>query len=375
MKGLMRGVLLPLAAALALAAASPAPAQQACTGDLNASGVAQRGGPALTFGITPAGEAGALGPAVPAVPDDPAKTLDALGRLRAPGAPFVLRLNRFFWSDGDAAITRFAALVDRYTRAGYPVELQLRYHPNPDQEGDIRAWVAFVRQVVDRFGPNPRVWGLQVTNEVNFTISPDSSDGAYAGARDALIAGVEAAHAEAARRHFRNLKVGFNWFYRMDPASESDFWGYLRDHGGPAFVRAVDWVGLDAYPGTFFPPTEPPGGHRDAMVNALSTLRCFLAGVGIQACTPIHVEENGWPTQPPLRSYDQQAQVLETMVRAVNDFRGTFNVTDYRWFDLRDHSTSSTNFQHHYGLLEDNYAPKPAFATYGRLVAELAGRR
>ena len=39
--------------------------------------------------------------------------------------------------------------------------------------------------------------GLQVTNEVNFTISPDSSDGAYAGARDALIQGVIAAKDEA----------------------------------------------------------------------------------------------------------------------------------------------------------------------------------
>src|SRR3954454_18826590 len=371
----MRGALIPLAAVLVLAAAAPAAAQEACTGELKASGVPQRPGPALTFGITPAGEAGALGPAVPAAPDDPPRTLAALSRLRPPGAPFVLRLNRFFWSDGDAGIARFAALVDRYTRAGYPVELQLRYHPRPDQEGDIAAWVEFVRTVVDRFGPNQRVWGLQVTNEVNFTISPDSSDGAYRGARDALIAGVEAAHAEAARRGFRRLRIGFNWFYRMDPASEAGFWGYLRDHGGPAFVHAVDWVGLDAYPGTFFPPTEPPGGHRDAMVNALSTLRCFLAGAGIGMATPIHVEETAWPTQPPMRSYDQQAQVLEAMVRAVSDFRGTFNVTDYRWFDLRDHSTSSTNFQHHYGLLEDNYTAKPAFASYGRLVAELAGHR
>jgi hypothetical protein len=77
------------------------------------------------------------------------------------------------------------------------------------------------------------VWGLQVTNEVNFTVSPDSSDGAYAGARDALIAGVEAAHAEAAQRGFRRLRIGFNWFYRMDPASEAGFWTYLHDHGGP----------------------------------------------------------------------------------------------------------------------------------------------
>ena len=74
-----------------------------------------RPGPPLTFGITPAGEAGALGPAVPAVPDDPP----------------------------------------------YRVELQLRYHPRPDQEGDIGAWVDFVRTVVDRFGPNRRVCLLE----------------------------------------------------------------------------------------------------------------------------------------------------------------------------------------------------------------------
>jgi hypothetical protein len=78
--------------------------------------------PPLTFGITPAGEAGALGPTVPPVPDDPPRTLAALQRLRPPGAPFVLRLNRFFWSEGQAGIDRFAALARRYTRAGFRVE-------------------------------------------------------------------------------------------------------------------------------------------------------------------------------------------------------------------------------------------------------------
>src|SRR3954447_15297726 len=157
------GAILGLLAVLALAPAARAD----CLGDISAAGVPQRAGPPLTFGITPAGEAGALGPAVPPVPHDPAKTLAAPGRPRPPAAPFVLRLNRFFWSEGDAAIQRFSDLVDRYTGAGYAVELQVRYHPRPDQEGDIAAWTSFVRQVVDRFGPNPRVWGLQVTNEVN----------------------------------------------------------------------------------------------------------------------------------------------------------------------------------------------------------------
>ena len=62
------------------------------------------------------------------------------------------------------------------------------------------------------------------------------------------------------------------------------------------------------------------------------------------------------------------------MVGAVNEFRGTYNVTDYRWFDLRDHRSSSANFQHQYGLLRDDYTPKPAFEVYRELVDELSRR-
>jgi hypothetical protein len=61
------------------------------------------------------------------------------------------------------------------------------------------------------------------------------------------------------------------------------------------------------------------------------------------------------------------------MVRAAHRFRGTYNVSDYRWFDLRDHNTSSSNFQHHYGLLRDDYTKKPAFRVYRKLLARLAG--
>ncbi len=62
------------------------------------------------------------------------------------------------------------------------------------------------------------------------------------------------------------------------------------------------------------------------------------------------------------------------MVRAVHRFRANYNVTDYRWFDLRDADSSSLNFQQQYGLLRDDYKPKPAFGTYRRLIAQL-GRR
>ncbi len=212
---------------------------------------------------------------------------------------------------------------------------------------------------------------LQIANEVNLTFSPDSSDGSYDGARQALVDGVIAAKDEARRRDLTHLEVGFNWAYRTDPASEESFWRALRDRGGQEFVRAVDWIGLDAYPGTVFPPAESDlDGYRDGMVNAMSSLRCFAKIPGIPASVPMKVEENGWPTFPG-RSGAMQADVLREMVRAVHDYRGNYGVTDYRWFNLRDGDTSSPMPFQHFGLLDSAYREKPAFAVYQGLVAAL----
>jgi hypothetical protein len=254
------------------------------------------------------------------------------------------------------------------------VELQLRYHPRPDQEGRIDRWVDFVRRVVRRFGPNPRVRAIQVTNEVNFfPVAPDASDSAYEGAREALVRGVIAAKRVVEHRGFDQLKVGFNWAYRTDPDRERGFWTEIGALGGTRFVDALDWVGLDAYPGTVFPPVETGDGYRDGIVNAMSVLRdCYLPLAGIPDTVPLKVEENGYPTLEPVRSYAEQVNAMRQMVGAVDEFRGTYNVTDYRWFDLRDHRSSSDNFQHQYGLLRDDYTPKPAFAVYEELIDELS---
>jgi hypothetical protein len=215
---------------VALAAAAPARAADdypVCSGDTMAATVAQKPGPALRVGITPRVQAGQVGPLpAQAKPEDPAKTLAALAQLRPPGAPFVVRLNRFFWSDGETAFKQFLAEARRYTDAGYLVELQVRYHPSAQQEGDIVAWTKHVREVVDRFGAIPGVVGLQITNEVNFDFSADSSDGAYKGGKDALIKGVIAAKDEAVRSGLTQLEIGFNWAYRYDPAHEQAFWDY-----------------------------------------------------------------------------------------------------------------------------------------------------
>lgn len=367
----------PAAVALALVLAA-APARAAddypvCTGDTSAAGVDQKPGPALRMGITPRVQAGQVGP-VPAtaVPEDPAKTLAALARLRPAGGPFVVRLNRFFWSDGEAAFKTFLAEAKRYTDAGYYVELQVRYHPSSSEEGDIGAWTRWVREVVDRFGANRGVVGLQITNEVNFGFSSDSSDGSFKGAKDALIQGVIAAKDEARSAGFKQLTVGFNWAYRGDPSSEQSFWDYIRTGGGPKLLAALDWVGLDAYPGTFFPPAEQSvDDYRDGMVNGMSAFRCYLRAAGISDTVPIHIEENGWPTYGS-RKEDTQALVADRMMRAASDFRGTYNVSDYRWFNLRDGDTSDPTIGQHYGLMHSDYTEKPAFAVVAGLFRELS---
>jgi hypothetical protein len=372
----MRRVVIPVAVVTAALTTAPSAIAQECIGETNADNVPQKPWPPLRFGITPGVQTGQLGtgPQPPRTPEDPARQLESLRLLVPPNVPFVLRLHRFFWSDGEAGVQRFLELADRYTAAGYFVELQLRYHPTPEQEGDIAAWTAFVRDVVRRFGSNRRVIGIQITNEVNLPDSPDSSDGYYEGGRDALIQGIIAAEDEKQKNGYDQLRFGFNWAYRYTPQGDQEFWNYIRDHGGPDFIRSLDWIGLDAYPGTFFPPAVTPGGERDALVNAMSALRCFAHNAGIPDLVPIRVQENGWPTSP-TRTYARQVEAMENQIRTINDFKGTYNVTEYRWFNLRDGDSTSPNFQVQYGLMTDEYVPKPAFMRYRQLVDELSVRK
>jgi hypothetical protein len=97
-----------------------------------------------------------------------------------------------------------------------------------------------------------------------------------------------------------------------------------------------------------------------------------LAGLG--GSVPIHIDENGYPTGSG-RPESTQLAALDGFVRAVNAYRGTYNVNRYSWFALRDNDSSTSDFQSHYGLLRSDYTAKPAFGRYCRLVERLAGPR
>lgn len=199
------------------------------------------GGPALRFGVGPrlAGEGGTAN-TTPPVPESFARRDHALAALNGRRSLFV-RLNRLFMSDGDRGIHAFERLADRITAHGIDVELQVRYHPKDADNGNIGKWLAFVRRVVRAFGPNHRVTGLQITNEVNLTFSPNTSDGFYRDSVRALVYGVIAAKRESLRHHYRWQRIGFNDEWRSaDYHVDARFWQAVARLGGKQLRRTTD---------------------------------------------------------------------------------------------------------------------------------------
>jgi hypothetical protein len=144
----------------------------------------------------------------------------------------------------------------------------------------------------------------------------------------------------------------------------------LRGLGGADFAAAVDYAGIDMYPDVFgprFAVPELPG----AVSWILRTFREHMLPIaGIGAGTPIRICENGWPTGQD-RPDAVQAQVLETTLRTVHELRSELNVTHWELFTLRDADSSSGDLFHQFGVLRDDYTPKPAFGVLRDLIAEL----
>ena len=85
------------------------------------------------------------------------------------------------------------------------------------------------------------------------------------------------------------------------------------------FVSAVDWVGLDAYPGTWGPATagSTAVATARAMATALATLRDrYLALAGIPSRVALHISENGYSTGTG-RTEKMQVEAMRAAIGAV----------------------------------------------------------
>ncbi len=325
--------------------------------------------PRLTFGIYPGSATGSDSPEMlVGRPDEPVRIQAALDDLQGDGRPFIVRgYIPFHDSTSARPLTKpTPADVEQYSRDGRRLDVVLQFQ---SAGGDVEGYVEFVRRQVRRLGPVAD--SVQVTEEANVTDGLPCLDGAFPNVREALVKGVVAAKDEARRLGFDRVKVGFNAVPSFDP--NDDFWRVIGELGRRPFVEALDYVGLDFFPDVFRRAAADgqPGDLRRMVVFVLRAIReSWMPAAGIPETVPIHVTENGWPTSPD-RPYERQAAALETIIRTIHDYRGNYRINRYYLFDLRDADSSNPDIFYQFGILRDDYTPKPAFEVYRRLIAEL----
>lgn len=133
---------------------------------------------------------------------------------------------------------------------------------------------------------------------------------------------------------------------------------------------------MDVYPGTWGPPidvTRLGSLTATAVRNALGSLRLHHMPLArLARRVAMHISENGYPTGPG-RTPAMQTTAMRAAISAIRAAGRRYNVTDYRWFNLRDANSASGSFQDRYGLLYDDYTPKPASETLPRVDRDLQG--
>jgi hypothetical protein len=315
-------------------------------------------GTGLTFGIYPGSALG--GVELDGPPDHPDRINTALDQLQGrAGRPFTVRAYDTYADPGDAVPPvprQTPADYGRYLGRGRTLDLVAQYH---SRSGDVAGFCAFVEDLIDLHGEHLAT--LQVCEEPNVTGDP-ALDGAYPGVTEALIAGVKTAK-QAAERSGRDIKIGCNSTPLLGPAA--GFFTELTRAGGKQFVAGLDFIGLDFFPDVFRPVAAD---HLAGVVEALLTghRRDNLAPAGL-GHLPLVVTEHGWPTGPG-RPQARQAEVLGTVIDVISRHAAGLNITGYIHHTLRDARSDGSGLFCRFGLMTDDYTPKPAFHVFRDLI-------
>jgi hypothetical protein len=316
--------------------------------------------PGLVFGIFHGGVVQSHYQLATGKPDCPEEVNRALDKLQGDKHLFVRTYLRFTGSEADLSPAEMPAVSElaRYTWNGRKLDLVLS---NWDSTGNIARWAKFVERAIERYGDY--VQNIQICEEPNQYDYP--GDGRFAHTVEAVVTGIRTAR-DTLRRRSLSAIVGFNSVPTFDP--NDGFWRDLGQKTDPNLLNAVDYVGLNLYLDVVEPVT---GEMEDAVEEALIHFReVTLAQAGIPPTIPMHISENGWPTGPN-RFYTRQAEILERIVRKIVALRNRLNITQFGLFSLRDADTANPDAARQFGIMRDDYTPKPAFETYRRLISEL----
>jgi hypothetical protein len=322
----------------------------------------------LTFGIYPLSAAGTpFGLAVG--PEDNYHMIEkALTDLKGDSKSLNPRLYLIYTRKWES---KMLALADRYHDAGLLADLALGCGDwtDSDTSVELESWLNFIEKVIDRYGSD--LTSLQITNEPNLSFM----EGSKPYIMQVLTEGVLAAKKIAVERKLA-LPIGFGSVPESQ-VSVPGFWEQLGKTGGSRFLDSVDFVGHNFYIDVFNDKSFSLDEVSAATEHTLRELReKSLKEAGIPFSVPIRVTENGWPTgKNPIvnmeRPFSQQAKVLETVIRTVHRLHNELNISHYVLFGLRDADSSKEDLFHQFGIMYDDYSPKPAYHTFQTLIRDL----
>jgi hypothetical protein len=312
----------------------------------------------FVFGIYPGGITGTDSGSelTNSLPDDPVEIKKALDSLQDCNNEFWVRCYKGYNGNG---ISKHETPENplQYVTTTRKLDLVISFQSLLE---DFEQFELFVRTQVKYFGKD--LAKIQITEEPNLRGIP-VVDGDIPGVKEALVRGVIAAGEEAMRLNLPVL-VGFNAVPNFEP--ENEFWKGLSEIGSPAFYDSLGYVGLDFFPDVFHPvPLENIEHGVKAVLGHFRNVN--LKQAGVSADIPIHITENGWPTSPD-RSEEKQALVLRKVIETIYSERKNFNIAAYELFSLRDSDSRNPDIFYQFGIMKDDYTPKPAFEIFKGLI-------
>ena len=339
------GLALPVGAALCVAAVAFAPGEAKAAADPDClcqpAAVRRAAARALCDSGSPRSPPAAPAPSqTQPKPEDRARRSTGCSASARPRRELVLRLNRMFWADGDGRHPPVRARSSTATRAaGFETELQVRYHPPEGKAGDMRRLEAL--RARGRSGSSA---GARASSRSRSPTRPTSTSrrtpptaatraSARRSSRASSPPSASCARSAAATSSSASRSPGAGSRLRPRASGRRSARGRRRGSGA-----ALDYVGLQVYPGLVLPPAIAPGSSAgDEIVEALTLLRhCYMPKAGLGPRLDLWVSENGYATNLGRTEAGQATDARARRSQAVHRWSGTLGVSDYRYFNLRD---------------------------------------
>jgi hypothetical protein len=314
--------------------------------------------PQFEFGVYVGGAAGTeSGMTAGGPPDDAKKINDALNDLQGSASSFLVRCYAGYHGR-DKEPRAIALDVEHFTTLSRKLDLVLCFQAD---EESMEGWKKFITDHIKRYGQQIRY--LQITEEANVNLP--SLDGYRIHSRKALVEGI--IHAKSiAKDNGLNIQVGFNATPDFSP--NKTFWKEIKDLARPDFYHSLDYVGLDFFPGVFRPlPSQNPADVHQLISKVIYAFKQDIGDAGIDKDIPLHITENGFPTHIE-GSDQQQAEMLSMIITIVFELRSRFDIRTYELFSLRDADSNVQDIFYQFGIMHDDYSPKPAYFSLKELI-------